>query len=498
MKTIEDIREEGLDKFYTLPLIAKKCLSHISSFYKWEEWDLIIEPSAGNGSFLIQIPTDKKLGIDISPDHKDIIKQDFLTYSPPSNTGKILVVGNPPFGRVSSLAIKFFNHASKWSDVIAFIIPRTFRRISIHNKLNTNFHLVFDEEIPGGSFSPSMMVKCCFQIWEKRDEKRLIVKLPTTHKDWDFLGFGPIDIKGQPTPPQGADFVIRAYGGKCGEIFDVGLDHLRPKSWHWIKSKINKDILMDRFNNLDYSLSLDTARQNSIGRGELVKLYTSVHAHKYVDIDSAILESDDDDDGSMPALDTLCISKNISTIKRLKDHLALVKIDHKKRIMNLETLKDAHVYCILYNISAQQYGPMLETFIQTKNKANECNGDCSKDGENIEIKVSLGGTTHIKFNFVQIRPHHDCDPYILTAYHLSDANVESEGELYIFRVSKAEIKKLLVLYGGYSHGTKTEHGIITIESLDDETNCNEYSLRPTVGDACWNALHEFRITEHIL
>ncbi|MCK9607572.1 MAG: hypothetical protein M0R33_14115 [Methylomonas sp.] len=275
----EVVREVGLDKFYTISVISEKCLASIGSRYKWSEWGMVIEPSAGNGSFLTRIPTDKKLGIDISPEHKDIIKQDFLTYRPPSNIGKILVVGNPPFGRVSSLAIKFFNHASNWADIIAFIIPRTFRRVSVHNKLNANFHLVFDEEIPMEpcSFYPPMMVKCCFQIWEKKDTKRTIVELSTTHDDWDFLGFGPKDPKGQPTPPKGADFAIRAYGGKCGEIINTGLETLRPKSWHWIKSKIDKKILMERFAALDYTISLDTARQNSIGRGDLVRLYSETY-----------------------------------------------------------------------------------------------------------------------------------------------------------------------------------------------------------------------------
>jgi hypothetical protein len=277
--TAESVREAGLDKFYTIPEISEKCLSSIGSFYNWSHWGLVIEPSAGNGSFLTRIPNDNKIGIDISPEHKDIIKQDFLTYSPPNTTGKILVVGNPPFGRVSSLAIKFFNHASKWADVIAFIIPRTFRRVSVHNKLNTHFHLVFDEEIPSDpcSFSPPMMAKCCFQIWEKKDVKRTIIELSTEHDDWEFLGFGPKDSKGQPTPPNGADFAVRAYGGKCGDIVKTGLETLRPKSWHWIKSKINKDTLMERFATLDYSLSLDTARQNSIGKGEFVRLYSETY-----------------------------------------------------------------------------------------------------------------------------------------------------------------------------------------------------------------------------
>ena len=89
--TPEAVREAGLDQFYTIPTIAQKCLDQIESHYQWTDWDLVIEPSAGNGSFLSRIPTDKKLGIDLAPQHPDIIQQDFLTYCPPSDHGKILV-----------------------------------------------------------------------------------------------------------------------------------------------------------------------------------------------------------------------------------------------------------------------------------------------------------------------------------------------------------------------------------------------------------------------
>lgn len=266
-----------LDKFYTIPAVSEKCIETVGNFYNWSNWDLIIEPSAGNGSFLTRIPSIKKIGIDISPDHPDIIEHDFLTYTPSITNCKILVIGNPPFGRVSSLAIKFFNHASKWADVIAFIVPRTFRRASVHNKLCLDFHLIHDEDIPMEpcSFIPPMMAKCCFQIWEKKNIKRTKIELYTTHPDWDFLNFGPLDTNNQPTPPSGADFVIRAYGGKCGDIVTTGLENLRPKSWHWIASNINIDTLITRFKTLDYTLSLDTARQNSIGKADLIKLYTN-------------------------------------------------------------------------------------------------------------------------------------------------------------------------------------------------------------------------------
>jgi hypothetical protein len=273
MKSTKDIREEGLDKFYTIPSYSKKCIDKL--FEIKNDFDWIIEPSAGNGSFLKQIKYEHKIGIDIEPEFDDILKMNFFDYFPPENKNNILVIGNPPFGRVSSLAIKFFNHASKWANVIAFIIPRTFRRPSVQNRLNSSFHLIYDEEVQTKPccFEPPMMVKCCFQIWEKKDIKRSLIKLSLKHKDWDFLSNGPLDNKGQPTPPNGADFAIRAYGGKIGEIVTEKLMSLRPKSWHWIKCNIDKNILIERFNQLDYSDSTNTSRQNSMGRGELVRLY---------------------------------------------------------------------------------------------------------------------------------------------------------------------------------------------------------------------------------
>ena len=267
-----------LDKFYTRSEIVDLCVAELTKTIPFKH-DFVIEPSAGNGQFLNKLRQicDEVVGIDIQPESDHIIKQDYLTYIPPPTAHPIHIVGNPPFGRVSSLAIKFFNHSAQFADTIAFIVPRTFRRTSVQNKLSLNFKLVADIDIPitPCAFEPPMMAKCCFQIWVKSDVARCIINTPTKHIDWEFVDFGPLDINGQPTPPQSADFAMKAYGGKCGviECDKVKLMTLRPKSWHWIKSNINVDILMTRFSQLDYSISLNTARQNSIGRGDLVMLY---------------------------------------------------------------------------------------------------------------------------------------------------------------------------------------------------------------------------------
>lgn len=189
--------------------------------------------------------------------------------------------------------------------------------------------------------------------------------------------------------------------------------------------------------------------------------------------------------------------------RKLKEHLKISQINHEENIMNLSTLKEAHVYCVINNILPQKYGGLIEKFIRVKFnyiKINSkyCKGDCSKDGKNYEIKVSLGGNSHDKFNYVQIRPFHDCEYYIFSAYHLSSENVELEGELYLFKVPKEEIKLILCSFGEYSHGTSKKHGIITSESLNHEKNNKEYSLRPKINGECWKALLPFRIKENDL
>lgn len=188
-------------------------------------------------------------------------------------------------------------------------------------------------------------------------------------------------------------------------------------------------------------------------------------------------------------------------VKRLREYLTISTVKHEDQIIKLATLKNAHTYCIIHHISSQQYGPLLERYIRTKfnynkNKAEDCTGDCSKDGKNIEVKVSLGGATHTKFNFVQIRPAHDCDTYIFTAYHLSHENVKMEGELYIFKVPKIDIKNIIMSYGSYAHGTIKKHGKITINSLNDKNNIKEYAIRPCINDECWKALLAFRVYEN--
>lgn len=264
-----------MDQFYTNTDIAKECYNELQQVINIEDFDVLLEPSAGTGSFFSLLPSSKREGLDLEPKHEGITKMNFFDYKA-KDSKRYCVIGNPPFGRISSTAVKFFNHASKFADVIAFIIPKTFKRISVQNRLSLNFHLVYNKDLPLNPccFTPKMSAKCCFQIWVKKEEVRNKIELPLIHPDFEFLSLGPLDDKGQPTCPEGADFVVKAYGGNCGEVKQNSLDSLRPKSWHWIKANINTELLISRIKQLDFNISKDTVRQDSIGRAELIQLYS--------------------------------------------------------------------------------------------------------------------------------------------------------------------------------------------------------------------------------
>jgi len=266
-----------MDQFYTNSDVASRCYNTLKEFININNYDIHLEPSAGRGAFMSLMEPSKRVGLDIEPHYDGVTTMDFFDYEHvPDKT--YLVIGNPPFGRVSSTAVKFFNKSAQFADCIAFIIPRTFKRVSIQNKLDLNFKLVHSEDLPQGSkcFTPPMDAKCCWQIWMRSPQPRGKVIYATTHKDFTFVRHGPKDSRGQPTPPPpgDVDFAIKAYGSGCGAVRTADLPDLRPKSWHWIKSTIDPEVLRERFGELDYSMSRDTVRQDSLGQQELINLYS--------------------------------------------------------------------------------------------------------------------------------------------------------------------------------------------------------------------------------
>lgn len=180
----------NLDKFYTQPAVAKQCYNFLLNLYPEIEDKKFLEPSAGCGYFLPYLK--HYIALDIKPEGDNIIEQDFFKWIAPSE--HFITIGNPPFGQRSKLAIQFFNYATNFSDIIAFILPVSFMKWSVQKELNQKFALVdyfyLEEEsflVDGKPYG----VRTVFQIWVKQDtkydhgiNKRLQKQPPITHEDF--------------------------------------------------------------------------------------------------------------------------------------------------------------------------------------------------------------------------------------------------------------------------------------------------------------------------
>ena len=172
-----------LDKFYTKSTVAHQCGKWILEHIIVNKTDLVIEPSAGNGVFIpvIQSMTDNYKFYDIAPDHDDIVMQDYFTLdtTPLKQLGlttPIHVIGNPPFGRQSSFAKRFIKQSCLFADSISFILPRSFKKHSMHKSFHRSFHLLFQIDIPDHSFIVNENehdVPCVFQIWKRKATMRV-------------------------------------------------------------------------------------------------------------------------------------------------------------------------------------------------------------------------------------------------------------------------------------------------------------------------------------
>lgn len=207
------VRATELDQLFTTDEVARYLLGFVIRRYGSHP-HLFIEPSASLGAFLKHMPA-SKIGIELDCKIPGLLAADFLTVSVQCDRS-ILVVGNPPFGKNSSLAVRFFNRAARMADVIAFVLPRTFRKTSVQNRLNRNFHLVEEVDVPAFAFtfrSKRCDVPCTFQIWERRQGARKLHELQMSHPNFEF------------TDRDSADFCGTASGCQCGQ----GSPRLRAK-----------------------------------------------------------------------------------------------------------------------------------------------------------------------------------------------------------------------------------------------------------------------------
>lgn len=168
-----------------------------------------------------------------------------------------MVIGNPPFGRGSRVAVVFFNHAARFASVIAMNLLRTVRKAGTKNKLDRSFHLVVEQIVPRNASEFQGMehdVPTVFQIWEHRAEPRPLRPVEMAHPDFRFV------------TPADADFATRRIALKAGMVHRYLT--VSPSSHYFIKGDVEAAM-----RELDLAgAAADTAAIPSLAKNEIVAL----------------------------------------------------------------------------------------------------------------------------------------------------------------------------------------------------------------------------------
>jgi hypothetical protein len=174
------------------------------------------------------------------------------------------IIGNPPYGKNSSLAVKFLNKASELSNNISFVLPRTFRKPSIINRLNPHLHLVSDTDVGDSTFRDSIIA--CNQVWEVKDGVREHIVTYTRHPDFTF------------TTKDDADICLgRVGGGPAGKVFDEWAE--RSENSHYFL-KVRSPVVIDNLRAIYSQLrsaSLETVGCPSLSKDDCVKVYSRIY-----------------------------------------------------------------------------------------------------------------------------------------------------------------------------------------------------------------------------
>ena len=271
------------EQIYTTPTLAARCMERLRDRVDLTSFDLLLEPCAGAGAFFDLLPADRRIGIDIDPRSRGIERADFRTWEPPSAGGRILTVGNPPFGQRGALAVEFLNRACAFSEVVAFILPRSFQKYTFQDRVHPSFHLVDAmecDEFVDPTDQP-VTVNTVFQIWERQPTLRPAAAPAGSHPDFDMCHrhlsrTTPDDLA---RIRQEFAFSIPQVGSTFAPLDPAQL----TRGSHWfIKPKTPG--VRERFERLDFGFleGMNTAHR-SLSKRDIVRAYQAVIDEAAVD-----------------------------------------------------------------------------------------------------------------------------------------------------------------------------------------------------------------------
>lgn len=247
-------RKTGKEQYYTNANVVDLCLQEVQKHLDLTD-KIVLEPAGGTGEFIegfrrIGIPDDKIISYDIEPKHDLVALGNFLEVKTfPSDS--MISITNPPFGRMSSLAVDFFKHSAPHCSYICYLIPKSWRKWTMFNRLPENFHLISDIDLPKDCFyvpgeeTKKGVLETVFQIWERREELRKGIKVPDNKLVKKI-------IPGKDNIVRGANFSMVVFGHSCGRCEDITVPEV-PRKTTTMYFSIDRQDVKDALREIDFS-----------------------------------------------------------------------------------------------------------------------------------------------------------------------------------------------------------------------------------------------------
>ena len=283
MESLENL----LGQFYTKSKVAGACWEHFTNTLLTLNRNLsdffFVEPAAGTGAFYKLLPSEKRLGMDLVPRYNGVKSQDFFNVTDfPSAPGDTAIISNPPFGKRGKLAIAFFNHAAHLADIVAFIVPVNFRKVTTHKRLDPSMRFISKLPLPRDAFylhtGKSYSVNTEFQIWTRlastHHDMRQRKRLPICHQDFQVWQYNntPDALK---VFQNTFDFAVPCQGWQDYSRRETD-EKQCERNKQWMLLKANNPSVLRRLRQINYAhLAQECATAvPGFRKGDLVKVYT--------------------------------------------------------------------------------------------------------------------------------------------------------------------------------------------------------------------------------
>jgi hypothetical protein len=262
-KKLGNRRVTGKEQYYTPAATASLILENIRKLIPDLVDHFFLEPAGGTGSFIEAAKTvgmTKFVSYDIEPHHPLVQKGNFLEQK--LKLKGAITVSNPPFGRCNSLSVPFFNKCAEYSDLIVFIVPRSWRKWSVQNKLDRRFHLIQDDDLDinyvdvnGEHRYKKNNLRTCIQYWKmSRDRLRPLYAV----EDLGVI---------QKCRYEEADVALTIFGYSCGM---VKTDFQRKSNTTSMFLKLKHPLALEALQSVDYSkFYLNTAYTAALSISEI-------------------------------------------------------------------------------------------------------------------------------------------------------------------------------------------------------------------------------------